>query len=45
MHEELASAERAAKATQGKLDRLDEAFLVDRLAHWFGLMEALKKAV
>jgi hypothetical protein len=30
MREELASAERAAKAIQDKLDRLDEAFLFER---------------
>jgi len=30
VREELASAERAAKASQDKLDRLDEAFLFDR---------------
>ncbi len=30
VREELASAERAAKAIQGKLDRLDEAFLFER---------------
>ena len=30
VREELASAERAAKAIQGKLDPLDEAFLFDR---------------
>jgi hypothetical protein len=30
VREELATAERAAKAIQGKLDRLDEAFLFER---------------
>ena len=30
VREELASAERAAKAIQDKLDRLDEAFLFER---------------
>ena len=30
VREELASAERAAKAIQGKLDRVDEAFLFER---------------
>jgi hypothetical protein len=30
VREELESAERAAKAIQDKLDRLDEAFLFDR---------------
>ena len=30
VREELANAERAAKAIQDRLDRLDEAFLVDR---------------
>ena len=30
MREELTSAERAAKAIQDKLDRLDEAFLFER---------------
>ncbi|HJZ71226.1 MAG TPA: hypothetical protein VKE51_05765 [Vicinamibacterales bacterium] len=30
VHEEIAAAERAAKAIQEKLDRLDEAFLFER---------------
>ncbi len=30
VREEIATAERAAKAIQGKLDRLDEAFLFER---------------